>query len=184
MTWEELHHVSGVIADVIIALAAIAAVIRFRILRPLAPRWRSELSCAAWRMPDGGVIFTADYILNNTGPRVLGLTNVTVRLVKSKVSGVVLEPDESHVLAERVMAASDPSLKGMFLVESGERSIFTLRCRLDEMPEAVFILCGFDLKRRRVPAAYRGFYCAAQMDQQAGIVPARHVPQSIASQAG
>jgi hypothetical protein len=72
----------------------------------------------------------------------------------------------------------------MFLVESGERSIFTLRCRLDEMPEVVFILCGFDLNRRRVPAAYRGFYCAAQLDEQPAATAARRAPQSIASPAG
>ena len=159
MTWEELHHISGVIVDITLLVGAVATVVKFRLLNVLAHRWRSELTCAHSEMDDGSTVFTADYTLHNSGPRVLHVQRVTLRLVGAKTEGPLLVPDESIVLAERVLLPSDPALKGLFWIESGERAIFPLRAKLPVLPTTVFILCAFDLQRRRAPAAFRGFYC-------------------------
>jgi hypothetical protein len=166
--WQTVHEVTGVLVDVTILLAAVGAVVKFRLLNMFGHRWRSELICAHWQLRDGSYVFTADYILHNTGPRSLHLERVTLRLVPAKSADQLLVPSENGVLAERTLAPTDPALRGLFHIESGERTIFTLRCRLQELPECAFILCAFDLKQRRVPAAFRGFYCTAQHSADTG----------------
>jgi hypothetical protein len=122
-------------------------------------------------MKDSSVIFTADYTLHNNGQRALHIGQVTLRLVGAKPEGSLLMPDESNVLAERLLSPKDPTLKGLFWIEGGERTIFALRSRLATLPDTVFVLCGFDLKQRRVPAAYRGFYCKSQATSHSGGAP-------------
>jgi len=168
MTLEELHHSTGLLVDITLLLAAAAAVVKFQLLNVLGHRWRSELACAHWELQDGSIVFTADYTLHNTGPRALRMGQVTLRLVGAKAHGPLLVPDETVVLAERVLSPSDPALRGLFWIESGERTIFTLRCRLEALPETVFVLCGFDLKHQRVPAAFRGFYCKPASPSSSG----------------
>src|SRR2546428_14144254 len=126
MTWEELHYVTGSLVDVTIILAAIAAVIKFRLLNTLGHRWQSELTYTHWEPENGSIIFAADYTLHNTGARVLHIRRVKLRLVASKLEGRLLVPDETKVLAERELLSTDPALHGNFQIESGERTIFTL----------------------------------------------------------
>jgi hypothetical protein len=160
MSWQEFHHVTGLLVDITLLLAAVGAVIKFRLLNVLGYRWRSELACTHWDLRDGSVVFTADYTLHNTGPRALHLRKATLRLLNATTDGMLLVPDEARVLAERTLVSNDPTLQGIFDLESGERTIFTLRCKLADLPEAVFVLCTFDLKQR-LPAVYRGFYAKA-----------------------
>lgn len=162
MTVEQFRELTAAVADVTIVLAAVGAVVKFRLLNMLGHRWRSELTCAHWRLRDASYVLTADYALHNTGPRVLQVESVTLRLVPARADGPLLVPDEANVLAQRSLMPTDPNLAGLFQIESGERTLFTLRCRLPNLPEAVFILCSFQLKHRRVPAAWRGFYCFGQ----------------------
>lgn len=138
-------------------------------------------------MRDGSVVFAADYTVHNTGPRLLRVTRVNLRLVGSKIDDAILAPNKTEILAERTLLPSDPSLRGLFWIESGERSIFTLRCRIREFPETVFILCTFELAHRRVPAAFCGFYCHASkaiteaaLGHEASYFNKRH-PRSAAS---
>jgi hypothetical protein len=159
MSWEQLHHVSGFLVDCTLLAAAVMAVIRFRLFNVLGHRWRSDLVCTHWDQDDGSVIFTADYTLQNTGQRPLQLRAVSLTLVGATLEGSLLAPDANRALAQRILRSEDPTLQGLFQIEPGERAIYTLRCRLDSLDDVVFVLCGFDLKQRRVPAAYRGFYC-------------------------
>lgn len=162
MSLEQFHDLTGAVVDVTVVLAAIGAVVKFRLLNMLGHRWRSELTCAHWQLQDASYVLAADYALHNTGPRVLQVESVTLRLVPTRAEGPLLLPDDSKVLAQRHLSPSDPSLAGLFQIESGERTLFTLRCQLADLPEAVFVLCSFQLKHRRVPAAWRGFYCRGQ----------------------
>jgi hypothetical protein len=155
---DQLHSLSGIIVDVVLVLGAIGAAIKFRIFNILGPRWRSELVCSHYELPDSSVIFTADYTVLNTGQRPLQLRDVTIRVIAAKQEGILLVPDESSVYAERIMRSSSPSLKGFFQIEAGERTIFALQAVLPRLDNAVFIICNFSLPQRRVPAAYRGFY--------------------------
>ncbi len=158
LSLEGLHESSGFLVDVVLLMGAIAAVIKFRLFNLLGHRWRSDLSCAHYQLPDSSVIFTADYTVNNTGQRPLKLKNVTIRLAGMRPEGSLLVPDEDRIFATRTFRAGDPAFKGLFQIEPGERSIFPLRTKLTSLDDAVFILCEFTLEQKRTPGAFRGFY--------------------------
>jgi hypothetical protein len=162
--WEKL---STLFVNIALLLGALAAVMKFQLYNMLGHRWRSDLSCRHVALPDGSIIFTADYVLTNTGERPLHLTKVHLRLFAARTEGVLLCPDRSRLLAERVCLPTNEDLKGLFHLEAGERSIYTLRCRLPELDAATFVICGFELPQRRVPAAFSGFYVRAAGSQTA-----------------
>ena len=182
MSWEQLQHISGFLVDCTLLAAAVMAVIRFRLFNVLGHRWRSELACMHWELDDGGVIFVADYTLQNTGQRPLHLRSVSLTLVGTKLEGPLLAPDTDRVFAQRTLRSDDPALPGLFQIEPGERTIYTLRCRVDSLDDLVFVLCGFDLKHRRVPAAYRGLYSRKPPAHTSGARSAG--PTSVAESAG
>jgi hypothetical protein len=59
---------------------------------------------------------------------------------------------------QKIIAAGEPALKGLFQIEPGERTIFPIRAHLPSLADVMFVLCEFTLQQKRVPAAYRGFY--------------------------
>ncbi|HKP75716.1 MAG TPA: hypothetical protein VJT67_09250 [Longimicrobiaceae bacterium] len=165
--WDDLEKASAFLVNLTILAGATAAIVKFQLYNLLGHRWRSDLSCRHYDLPDGSVVFTADYTITNTGERPLVLSDVHVQLYASRTEGVLLKPDKEKCLAERWMVVSDSTLKGLFQVEPGERSIFTLRCRLPRLDEVVFIECGFVIPQRRVPAAFSGLYVKAGAEKPA-----------------
>lgn len=168
---QDLHEATGIAVDVVLLLGALAAVIKFRLFNLLGHRWRTEAICMHWDLPDKSVIFTADYTILNTGQRPLRVSAVTMRLTGVRQEGTLLIPDENREYASRVMRAGDPALKGIFQIEPGERTIFTLRTKLPDLDDAVFVLCDFTLVQRRTPAGYRGFYVRSRPAPSSGAGP-------------
>jgi len=159
MAWEQAREITSVFVNIAVLLGAVVAGVKFRLFNVLGHRWRSEVQCVHWDLDEGAVIFTADYTVHNTGQRTLQIQNVTMKLVPAEKEGPVLIPSETCVLAEREMRSGDPRLKGIFHIEAGERTIFTLRCWLPNLSDAVFVICNFNLTYKRAPAGFRGFYC-------------------------
>jgi hypothetical protein len=157
-----IHEITGIAVDIVVIVGAIAAAVRFRLFNILGYRWRTELHCSHVDLPGGSVIFVADYVVSNTGRRPLHLTTVRIRLTGAAAEGPLLVPDESRVIATRVLHAGDKALRGIFQIEPGERTIFTLRARLPELDEEVFVLCDFSTAAQRTPTSYRGFYVKSQ----------------------
>lgn len=157
-TLESWHYVSGIILDVVLVGGALGAALKLRLFNVLGHRWRTAVRCRHWDSPKGGVFFAADYVVRNTGQRPLRLTEATMTLVSAKTEGPLLVPDLSRELATRNMRAGDPALRGIFRIEPGERTIFTLRALLQELDDAVFVLCSFRMEHKREPASFRAFY--------------------------
>lgn len=170
---KDLHEASGLLVDVVLLIGAIGAAIKFRLFNVLGFRWRSDLKCAHYLLPDSSVIFTADYVVNNTGQRPLRLKKVTIRLACVRQEGTLLMPDEERIVATRIFESGNPALKGLFEIEPGERTIFPLRAQLPSLDDAVFVLCEFSLEQKRTPGAYRGFYVKSD--------PTRPEPQDEAT---
>lgn len=158
LSLKDLHELSGFLVDAVLLTGAVAAVIKFRLFNILGHRWRSDLACTHYLLPDASVIFTADYTINNTGQRPLRLKEVTIRLTGARQEGSLLIPDETRTYATRLFQSGNPALKGLFQIEPGERTIFPLRTKLPTLDDAVFVLCEFSLEQKRTPGAYRGFY--------------------------
>jgi hypothetical protein len=158
LSWAGAHDVTGVLVDITLLLGAVAAVLKFRLFNLLGHRWHSTLECAHYDLPDRSILFTADYIVTNRGQRPLRLRAVSLRLVRTRREGVLLLADETRPLAERVIRPSDPGMRGNLQIEPGERTIFTLRATLPELPDAVFVLCALDPLAKRPFTTFRGFY--------------------------
>lgn len=154
----KLGDLSGLIVDIVVLIGAAFAVIKFQLFNVLGHRWRSELTSSHHDLPDGSAVFTTDYTINNTGERPLLMKKVTIRVTAARQEGVLVLPDETRILAERVFADEDPRLTGLFQIEPGERSIFPLRARFPDLEDVVFVLCDFTLVQKRKPGAYRGIY--------------------------
>jgi hypothetical protein len=157
LSW--LHDLTSTLVDVTLLIGAIVAVVKFRIYNIFSQKWRSELACTHCELPNGKILFTADYTVYNSGERPLHLGTVHLRLVAARVDGPLIAADETQVIAERALSPADPRMNGLFRIEAGERTIFPLRCLLDHLDDVVFVLCSFDAKQHRFPAPYRGIYC-------------------------
>jgi hypothetical protein len=158
VSWDELDKVSGVLVNLAVLTGAVAAMVKFHVFNLFGHRWRSDLECKHFELPDGNVVFTADYTITNTGERPLFLSQVKIRLLPAIRDGVQLKADLENCVAERVMNPTQSTLKGLFQVEPGERAIYPLRCMLPSLDTVVFVQCGFELPHRRIPAAFLGFY--------------------------
>ena len=157
--WGQAGTVTSVLVDVTVLIAAVAAAIKFRILHLLARRYRSELSCHHHVLGERRIVLVAEYAVQNTGERPIAFSHVSLSLHPALREQGLLAHDASTVLARRVLVPDDAS-RGLFLVEAGERSIFTLRCELPELPEVSFVLCQLSWPDRRPAAPFIGMYVA------------------------
>ena len=165
--WSTADTVTSVLVNISVLGAAVVAIVKFRLLNMLGRRYRSELQCSHHTLPNGRVVFVADYSVHNTGERPIRLSSVTLRLHPAAREGVLLAPDRQRLLAERVLNSSDPERRGLFQIESGERSIFTLRCDLPELSDVVFVLCQLSWLDSRTPAPYIGMYIPGAAQREA-----------------
>jgi len=156
--WDGAHTVTSVLVNVSVLAAAIAAAVKLRVFRLLSRRYRSELVCRHHVLANGRVVFVGEYTVHNTGERPLALTRVALRLHGAVHQGVLLAPDERTLLAERAFTPADADKRGLFHIEAGERSIFTLRCELPQLDEVVFLMCQLSLVGRADPAPFIGLY--------------------------
>jgi hypothetical protein len=161
--WSTAQAVTSLMVSLSALAAAVVAVIKFRVLHMFRRRYRSELQCRHHALRNGRVIFEADYTIQNTGERPITVSSVRLRLHPAIREGVLLVPDRETVLAERVLEATDPDKKGLLQIESGERSICTLRCELAELPGVVFVHCQSSWPDRRDLAPYIGMYVPAEV---------------------
>ena len=153
-----VHVFTEVLVNVSILLAAVAAAVKLRVFNILAHRWQSEVKCRHDVLPSGEVTFTADYTVSNTGQRPMAVRTVSLQLVRARREGSLLMPNTESVILERVIRSSQPAYSGLFRIEAGERTIFTLRCIPPELPEVVFVVCSFDLVGNRAPTTFRSMY--------------------------
>ena len=170
--WATAGAVTSVLVNLSILAGVIVAVIKLRVLHILERKYRSELQCTHHAIGNGRVILLADYSIHNTGEMPIVLSSIRLRLHPAGREGVLVMPDTKTLLAERVIESADREKRGLFQLESGERSIFTLRCELPELNAPVFLLCQISWPYRRVPAPYISIYVpfkgATNIERSAG----------------
>ena len=156
--WATANIVTSVLVNMSVLAAAVVAVVKFRVFRMFSRRYRSELVCTHHALPNGRVIFVGEYSVHNTGERPIALLSVTLRLYPAAREVVLLVPDRQALLAERILTPQEHGKRGLFQIEAGERSIFTLRCELPKLDDVVFLLCQLSWSDHREPAPYVGMY--------------------------
>ena len=156
--WDTWVQITTIGVNLSLLLAAGVAVVKLRLFNLMSRRYRSEVSCRHHRLPSGRVVFEGNYVLHNTGERPMVVRSVDVRLVGARTADGVLRPDEDRLLARRRFGSDEASMKGLFTIEAGERTIFPLQVELDDLEAVVFLLGGFTWPYRRDPAPYVKLY--------------------------
>ena len=185
MTWPTSAHlkeVSGIFVDVVVLLGAAAAVVKLRLFNLLGYRWRSELTCTHYDLPNSSVIFTADYTIFNTGERPLIVSEVTIDLVAARQEGALLRPDHEKNYARHVMRMThDPSDRRIHSIQPGERTIFPIRVKLPSMDDAVFVMCKAFFEGKQGSTSWSGFYVKSPA-KTGSLSPADNKLQALALQ--
>lgn len=156
--WKQADTITSVLVHVSVFLAAMAAAIKFRMLHLLSRRYKSELACRHHVLASGQVVFEADYTVNNTGERPIDLARVSLRLCAAECREGLLSPDQERIFAERNLDPTDTEKRGLFHIEAGERTTFTLRTMLASLEPITFVLCQLSWHEHRQPAPYIGLY--------------------------
>ena len=161
--WEHWETITGVLVDLTILAGAVLAVVKFRLYNLFGHRFRSEVICSHVALSDGRVLFRGNYIVHNTGERQIWLDGVNLKLLRTRTSSDgLIEPDDEGVLAERTLARGGEPYNGLHRLEAGERSIFTLRCVLNDLDDVVFFVCKIQWPYRRDPSPYIALYVKPQ----------------------
>ena len=156
--WKQAETIGSVLVHVSVLLAALAGVVKFRLLHIFSRRYKSELECRHHLLADGQIVFEADYTVTNTGERPIDFTGVSLCLCAASVRAGLLSPDVDRRFAERVIDTTDNQRRGVFHIEAGERSIFTLRTVLPTLEPVTFVLCQLSWPLERKLAPYFGMY--------------------------
>jgi hypothetical protein len=139
----------GIAIQVTVLIGALAAAYKFRVFNVLGHKFRSAVWCTSAQVDDTGrTLFVGNYVIENTGSRPLKIAKVTLELrepveIEQKRStgevDWVLDADDGRVLVRRVYEPRGGI--SLYRVAAGERSIFPLRCFVDELPSPVSFYC-------------------------------------------
>ena len=168
--WQLWDTISGFFVNVVVIVGAVVAIVKLRLYHVFHRRCRTETVCSHVEFGKDRVLFRGNYIVHNIGELPILLKNVKVRLLGCKqAASQLIEKDEDNELGSRSFNANScPDLCG---IEAGERSIFTLRLVLRELPDVVFFVCDLDWPYRQAQSGYTGIYVKAQPggEEQRGI---------------
>jgi hypothetical protein len=161
--WTQLERMTGTLVNVTIIIGALVAVIKLRLYNLLERRFRSEVQCSHAQLSDGRILFCGDYIVQNTGERQIWIEDVHLKLLGSKLtSDNLVIQNENVVLAARSLPRGHESYKGLHRLEAGERSIFPLRCIVNDLDEISFFVCKIMWPYTRTPSPYISLYVKSQ----------------------
>lgn len=159
MTLDQAKNVADIVVAITISAGAIAAAIKYQMFRIFSHRWESDLVCRDRILASGQVLFVAEYTVQNRGQRPLRLRSIDLKVMRSRLTeGTrLLRPDHDGVISQR-RVPDEVGNSGNLDVQPGERSIFTLRCLLPDLPDVVFVECLLSLPHRRRPALFVGLH--------------------------
>jgi len=154
-----LKDVAAIASSATIVVGAVGAVIKYRLLNFFGHKWESSLATTDQLLDGGTHLFLAEYAVANNGQRPLRIEGVSLSLMgaRREAQSVLLQPDQAAVFACRNVP-DGVGTPGNLDVQPGERSIFTLRCEVGELPELSFVECTLRFRHKRLPAIFVGLH--------------------------
>jgi hypothetical protein len=151
----------GPLVQLSVLVGAAAAAYKFRVFDVLGHKYRSEVWCGSMKTGSGsadGFLFVGNYVIQNTGSRPLKISSVQLRLLEPEVTeeSPIYDSERARELICRDFG-TDTGVS-WFKIGAGERSIFSLRCRLDRLPAPVLLECSFRWKHRGRPSPFVWLY--------------------------
>jgi hypothetical protein len=159
MPWDVLGPWLDRLVDLTLLLGALAAAYKFRVFDVLGHKFRSEVWCTSGKIgADQKTLFVGQYVIHNTGNRPMKISWVTLSLLRPRLEGDarIIDSDQADEIVTREFG-SDTGVS-WFKVGAGERSIFPLRCVLDEFPAPVLMRCRFRWKHGGQPSEFVWLY--------------------------
>jgi hypothetical protein len=191
---ESMQHVLTLAQTITVLAAALVGAIKFKVFQIWKHTFRTDMQCRHSAISNGETIFVAEYTIQNTGDRPLSIDRVQLQLCPAlQVHGGHLMPDRSkNILMPTLFAAqgqdagTDKHVKplgGLGEIKKDERSTFTLRCCLRELPDVFFVFGEFNWTKSwfrpdREPSFYSFLYIKSQASGAA-----RKAPQAQAARA-
>lgn len=174
---QSIQQVLGIAQTIIVLAAALVGAIKFKVFQIWKHAYRTEMECSDTTVSSGETIFIAEYTIQNTGDRPLSIDRVQIQLCPAlEVHGGHLMPDRAtNLLMPNLIAAQEQDagkdkhfkpIGSLGEIKKGERSTFTLRCRLRELPDAFFVFGEFNWTKSwfqpdRAPSFYSFLYVKA-----------------------
>lgn len=181
---QSIQQVLGVAQTITVLAAALVGAIKFKVFQIWKHTFRTDMQCRHSAISTGETIFVAEYTIQNTGDRPISIERVQLQLCPAlQVHGGHLMPDRSkNILMPTLFAAQEQDvgpdeyfkpLGSLGEIKKGERSTFTLRCSLGELPDVFFVFGEFNWTKSwfqpdRAPSFYSFLYIKAQASSAAG----------------
>jgi len=177
----------SILQTLAVLVAAIVGAIKFKIFGMWKHAYRTEMECHHFIVSSGETVFIAEYSIYNTGERPISIDRVQLQLCRAAaIHGGHLVPDRaSDILMPTAFTCDDlgpdkhfKPIGSLGEIKKEERSIFTLRCSLRDLPDVFFVIGEFHWKRSmfqpdRKPSFYSSMYIKT---------PADNVPQKTLAQ--
>jgi hypothetical protein len=180
---QNVEHVLSISQTLIIMAAALIGAIKFKVFEMWKHTYRTEMECRHSTLANGEIVFIAEYGIHNTGERPLRIDRVLLQLCRAdQIHGGHLVPDRSHTLVMPTVFTREEGevpqgehfkpIGSLGDINKGERSIFTMRCLLRELPDVVFVIGGVHWKKglfqpERAPSLYSSMYVKALVSDNA-----------------
>ena len=173
---QTVEHVLSISQTLIILAAALIGAIKFKVFEMWKHTYRTGMECRHSTLANGEIVFIAEYGIHNTGERPLCIDRVLLQLCRAdQVHGGHLVPDRSRTLVMPTVFTQDEggvpgehfkAIGSLGDIKKGERSTFTMRCLLRDLPEVVFVIGEFRWKKgvfqpERPPSFYSSMYVKA-----------------------
>ena len=181
---ESVQHVLSVAQTITVLVAALVGAIKFKVFQIWKHAFRTDMQCSHSVTSTGETIFVAEYTIQNTGDRPLSIDRVLLQLCPAlRVHGGHLMPDRStNILMPTLFAKLEQSagperhfkpLGSHGEIMKGERSTFTLRCCLRELPDVFFVFGEFNWTKSwfrpdRKPSFYSSLYIKSKASGATG----------------
>jgi hypothetical protein len=152
--------IASTLAHLAVFAAALYAIPKYLRLKPLSPRYKSQLETRHYVLSTGEILFAAEYTVSNVGERPISFSEVTLRLCAAKSdNNGLLSPDVATCFAQRAMDPRKDS-DALFHIAAGERTVFCLRKMLPSLDAVSFVLCQlkWEVKGESQPAPYQDLY--------------------------
>jgi hypothetical protein len=160
-----IQKITSIVQSITVVGAAFFALFKFRLYQSWKPTQKAEMVCSAQPTASKDFVFEAKYQIFNTGDRPLRIRHVVLKICHAKLEkDFHLAPDEANILGSRTVIAEneeeakliakndgqagpdDHQFKAIGVlgyVNKGADSSFTLRCRLRELPDVIFVVAEF-----------------------------------------
>jgi len=155
-SFDHVEKIFSVAEKIIVLSTAFVAAIKFKVFQLWKQSYRTEMQCGHEITSAKDVVFWADYSIINTGDRPLHVERVQLELRQAEEKDHNLVPGRQTLngllptVIAREQEADQYTGKTHFkpigthgFIGKGERAIFTLRCRIAELPDVVFVVGKF-----------------------------------------